>query len=249
MWLLIVFSLYAVLLSVLLARAGHRAQPSAASGGEAAAPERLLIVGATGGTGRQLVVQALERGYRVTALARRPADLELEHPRLSVVRGDVLDAASLAAATEGQDAVLCALGHRRFLYPTRILSRGTANLLEAMATHGVRRLVVETALGIGSSAGRMGLYYTLFTIPVVLPWYFADKARQEQVVAASDADWVIVRPGVLTHGQRRGGCRHGLAVGSYLWTVRISRADVAAFMLDQLTSNAYLRTAPGVCNR
>jgi uncharacterized protein YbjT (DUF2867 family) len=83
----------------------------------------------------------------------------------------------------------------------------------------------------------------------VLPWYFADKARQEQVVAASDTDWVIVRPGVLTHGRKRGGCRHGLKVGSFLWTVRISRADVAELMLDQLTSNTYLRTAPGVCNR
>jgi uncharacterized protein YbjT (DUF2867 family) len=93
----------------------------------------------------------------------------------------------------------------------------------------------------------MGLYYTLFVIPVILPFYFWDKTRQERVIAASNVDWVIVRPGVLTNGDTRGRFRHGRDVGSFLGTVRISRADVADFMLNQLTSDTYLRTAPGVC--
>jgi hypothetical protein len=116
-----------------------------------------------------------------------------------------------------------------------------------MAAHGVPRFVCETSLGIGDSAGRMGLYYTLFVIPVILPFYFWDKTRQERLIAGSDAEWVIVRPGVLTDGAKRGSYRHGLRVGSFLKTVRISRADVAEFMLDQLASDTYLRTAPGVC--
>jgi putative NADH-flavin reductase len=209
-------------------------------------PTRVLIVGATGGTGRQLVEQALERGHIVTALARDPSALRIEHPRLTVARGDVLEYPSVEAAMHGQDAVLSALGHKRFFYPTRILSEGTRNVLRAMETQGVQRFVCETALGLGDSAGRMGLYYTFFVIPIILPFYFWDKTRQERLVAASRVNWVIVRPGALTNGAKRGRYRHGQAVGSLLWTVRISRADVADFMLNQMTDNTYLRDAPGV---
>jgi putative NADH-flavin reductase len=246
MTLLLVFILYAVGLSIGLACRGCRA--AFAQPGEARRQDvtRVLIVGATGGTGRQLVAQALERGLTVTALVRNPSRLRVDHPRLSIVPGDVLDAASVEAAMAGQEAVLCALGHRRYFYPTRILSEGTENILRAMEKHGSRRLVCETSLGIGSSAGRMGLYYTLFVIPLILPFYFWDKTRQEQAIARSDVEWVIVRPGALTNGKRRGRVRHGNSVGSFLWTVHVPRADVAGFMLGQLASNAYLRSAPGL---
>src|SRR5205085_6550182 len=149
-------------------------------------------------------------------------------------------------AVGGHDAVVSALGHKRFFYPTRILSDGTRNVLQAMEAHGVRRFVCETALGIGDSVARMGLYYTLFVIPIILPFYFWDKTRQEQVIANSRTDWIIVRPGALTNGAPRGRYRHGVGVGSYLRTVRISRADVAAFMLDQLTNATYVAATPGV---
>jgi uncharacterized protein YbjT (DUF2867 family) len=93
----------------------------------------------------------------------------------------------------------------------------------------------------------MGLYYTLFVIPFILPFYYWDKRRQEQVIRASSPDWVIVRPGRLTNGSERGVYRHGADIGNWLWTVRISRADVADFMMNQLTDDTYLRAAPGVC--
>lgn len=246
MTLLLLFLLYAIALSAGLAAAGHRSLVVPSDGGPRGRPRRILIVGATGGTGRQLVVQGLERGYDVTALVRDPSRLQVDHPQLTVVRGDVLDRASVDAAMHGQEAVVSALGHRRFFYPTRILSEGTQNILRAMETHGVKRLVCETSLGIGDSAGRMGLYYTLFTIPVILPFYFWDKTRQERMIAASNVEWVIVRPGVLTNASRSGRYRHGRHVGGFFWTVRISRADVADFMLDQLVSDACLRAAPGV---
>jgi putative NADH-flavin reductase len=207
---------------------------------------RLLIVGATGGTGRELVRQALERGHEVTAFARRPSKLGITHERLAVARGDVLDPASVEAAAAGQDAVLCALGHKRWFYPNRILSEGTRNLIRAMEKESVRRLICETALGVGDSWGRMGLYYTLFVGVFILPFYFFDKLRQERVIRGSSLDWVIVRPGALTNGRKRGTYRQGSGVGHWLWTVRISRADVADFMLNQLTSDAYLRQSPGV---
>src|SRR6266849_6714838 len=193
--LLLLFLLYAVVLSIGLSRAGHRSQTEAPSGAPRQHPSRVLVIGATGGTGRQLVSQALERGYAVTALVRDPLRLRLDHPQLAVIQVDVLDQGSVDAAMGGKEAVLSALGHRRFFYPTRILSEGTRNILRAMETHGVRRLVCETALGIGDSAGRLGLLYTLFVIPVILPFYFWDKTRQERLVAGSHVEWVIVRPG------------------------------------------------------
>jgi uncharacterized protein YbjT (DUF2867 family) len=150
---LFVFLLYATTLSVALGRRGPRSATSRVYPISEGRPAKVLIVGATGGTGRQLVEQALERGHLVTALARDPSALRVEHPRLTVVRGDVLDYLAVEAAVRGQDAVLSALGHKRFFYPTRILSEGTRNLLRALETHGVRRFVCETALGIGTARG------------------------------------------------------------------------------------------------
>ena len=98
------------------------------------------------------------------------------------MRGDVLDPASVEAAVRGQDAVVCALGHKRWFYPNRILSDGTRNLIRAMESQGVRRLVCETSLGIGDTWGRMGLYYTLFVGVFILPFYFFDKLRQERLI-------------------------------------------------------------------
>ena len=207
----------------------------------------LLIVGATGGTGQQLVTQALERGHQVTALVRRPPRAD-PRPGLTPVVGDVLNPGSLDSAMKGQEAVLSALGHKRWLGPSRTLSEGTRNLIAAMGHHGVQRLICETALGISDAWWQMGLYYTLFVRPVILPFYFRDKVRQEAAIRASDLVWTIVRPGMLKNGPKRSRYRHGPQVGHWLWTVRISRADVAAFMLDQLTDRRYVRATVGVAD-
>jgi putative NADH-flavin reductase len=246
MTILVALAVYAIALTIALALNGHRARFAVSSAETPKRPVRVLVLGATGGTGRQLVAQALERGYEVTALVRNPARLPLEHPRLTIVRGDVLDEAGVATAMRGHDAVLSALGHKRYFYPTRIQSQGTRNVLRAMEAHGARRFVCATSLGLGESAGRLGLMYTFFVIPVILPFYFWDKTRQERAIAESRVEWVIVRPGALTNGAKRGRVKQGPGIGNLLWTVRVSRADVASFMLDQLESNTYLRTAPGV---
>ena len=204
-------------------------------------------MGQPGEQGVNSSLRRWKRGHLVTAFARNPSALGVAHPNLTVVKGDVLDYPSIAGAVRGQDAVLSALGHKRFFYPTRILSEGTRNLVRAMETQGVKRLVCETSLGIGGSAGRLGFLYNFFTIPLILPFYFWDKARQEQLIAASHLDWVIVRPGALTNGAKRSTYRHGRSLGNFLWTVRISRANVAEFMLNQLTENTYLKGAATVC--
>jgi putative NADH-flavin reductase len=206
----------------------------------------ILIIGSTGGTGKQLVLQALDRGHNVTAFARKSSKIKITHDRLKVIEGDVLEVDSLKNAILGQDAVLCALGHKRWFYPTKILSKGTKNIIVSMEENLVKRLICETSLGLGDSIGKMGLYYTLFVIPFILPFYFWDKRKQESVIQLSSLDWTIIRPGALNNRRARGTYRHGLKIGNWFYTVGISRADVAAFMLNQLEDKKYIYSTPGV---
>jgi nucleoside-diphosphate-sugar epimerase len=237
---------YALLLSALLWRKAPARRASKRPLRAAGDPLRVLVIGATGGTGRELVQQALAQGHQVTAFVRNPAKLNIAHANLRMAQGDVLDYPTVEAAMRGQEAVLSALGHRRFFYPNRIQSDGMRNVLKAMQACDVPRLICETALGIGSSVGRLGLPHTFFIMPLILGFYMWDKLRQEELIIASDRDWVIVRPGVLTSGAARGVYGHGPDVGSYLWPVKIARADVADFMLKQLKDDSYLGTAPGL---
>ncbi len=114
------YLLYAAGFSLTLTRRGFRAGATPIIRETGKPPERILIVGATGGIGRELVRQALERGYSVTAFVRNPARLPIQHPQLTVKQGDALDYASVEAAVRDQDAVVSALGHKRFFYPNLI---------------------------------------------------------------------------------------------------------------------------------
>jgi putative NADH-flavin reductase len=237
---------YALVLSALLWRRAPVRRERKFSQAASSGPMCVLVIGATGGTGRELVREALAQGHQVTAFVRNPAKLQIEHANLRVAKGDVLDYATVESAMRGQDAVLSALGHKKFFYPNRIQSDGMRNILRAMKTCDVPRLICETALGIGSSVGRLGLPHTFFILPLILAFYMWDKLRQEELIIESDRDWVIVRPGVLTNGEARDSYRHGPDVGNYFWPVAIRRADVADFMLKQLKDDRYLGMAPGV---
>ncbi len=246
MTLLIAWTIYAIAVNLLLWRTGLRLPQGFAKKSSTQKPKQILIIGSTGGTGQRLVEQALERGYAVTAMARNPAKLKIEHPRLNVVRGDVLDYATVESAVRGHDAVLSALGHKRFFYPTHILSDGTRNIINAMQDNGAKRFVCETSLGIGDSVWQMGLLYTILIIPLVLPFYFYDKTQQEHAIAKSELDWTIVRPAALNNSAKRGVKHQGSNVGNFIIGVRISRADVADFMLDQLESDDYVGKSSGI---
>jgi putative NADH-flavin reductase len=243
---LLIFVVYALALAIALVRKAPRRRSEKTVTRGWGNRIRLLIIGATGGTGQQLVRQALEVGHEVTAFVRTPAKLQIEHANLRVIKGDVLDYPSVESAMQKQNAVVCALGHQRWFYPNRILSEGTRNILRAMKACRVPRLVCESSLGLGNSAGRLGLLGTFVFVPLVLPFIFADKIRQEKLIEQSDADWVIVRPARLTNAAARGKYRHGRNVGNFILTRRISRADVADFMLKQLTDDSYIGSAVGV---
>lgn len=204
---------------------------------------KLLIIGGTGRTGRQLVEQALAAGHEITALVRNPEKTPVSRERLHVLRGDILDFSSVDLAMAGQEAVLSSLGTKSVFKAMKLFSQGTTILLRAMAKHGVRRLICITGIGAGDSKGHGGFLYDKLVLPIVLKRIYEDKDRQEDLIRKSDRDWVIVRPGFLTNGPARGNYRvitdlTGARAG------RISRADVAAFMLAQLRGDRYLRQAP-----
>jgi putative NADH-flavin reductase len=207
---------------------------------------KLLIIGGTGGTGKELIKQALEQGHILTALVRNPEKIKTIHQNLCVIKGNVLEFNKVQQVVAGQDAVLSTLGHKRFFIKTNILSEGTKNIIDAMEKHKVNRFICVTSLGINDSRFKLGLYYTLFVIPFIIFFYFRDKAKQEKIIRGSKLNWTIVRPGQLTNGRKRGNYKHGANVGNYILTKMISRADVAHFILCQLSDATYLQKTPGV---
>ena len=203
----------------------------------------ILIVGATRGIGRQVLEHALVSGDNVTALVRDPQRLATRHERLRVVKGDILDANSVAVAMAGQNAVCCSIGVKVPWPKIRVFSEGTKNLLRAMKQAGVKRLICVTGIGAGDSRGHGGFFYDRVFYPLVARPIYSDKDRQESLIRASDVDWTIVRPGFLTNGPLTKSYRAltnltGVTAG---W---ISRADVAHFILTELRSNQYLKQAP-----
>jgi len=200
---------------------------------------RLLVFGATGGTGRQVVRLALEQGHEVTAFARMPAAVTLEHANLAVLAGDALDAAAVSAAVAGHDVVILALGTREG--DDWILPQATAYICAAMRRQGVHRLICVTTLGVGESRAQLGP--TFAVLAVDLSETLAEKEAQEQVIRASALDWIIVRPGALTDGPHTGVYRCVTDPAVALPRAWIARADVADFILKHLAGDAYLRQA------
>jgi putative NADH-flavin reductase len=200
----------------------------------------IALLGATGGTGQQLLTQAIAHGHLLTALVRDPSRLPAR-PGLTTIRGDVLDLAAVTACVTGADAVVCVLGSHGSKTPIEAL--GTERILAAMQKTGARRIVVVTSLGVGDSREQIAWPFRVI-MDLTLKPILAAKAEQERLVKASGLDWIIVRPGGLTDGPRTGRYRFGL--DRSLKGGRISRADVAEFVLRQLTDETYLHQTPAV---
>ena len=201
---------------------------------------KVLVIGATGGVGRQIVRDALADGHRVTAFVRSPDKLGVEDQQLTVVQGDVLDAEAVDRVVRGQDAVLSALGGASSA--SKVRSEGTVNVVAAMKRHGVRRIAVVSAIGVGDSldqARRSSFVFGRIILPMMLRKTFADMARMEELLRDSQLDWSIVRPTGLTDdpaADRIVASGNDVKVGS-----RIPRADVARFMVGSVADTAYVR--------
>jgi len=198
---------------------------------------KLLLLGATGGTGRQLLAQALEAGHETTALVRSPEKLTAED-HLLVRAGDATDPEALDAAVAGQDAALSALGVRSPLGDD-LITPSLRALVPAMQKHGVRRLIWLSALGVGQTREQAP---AMLRVPfsTVLRRIGRDKAAGEEYLRSTDLDWTLVYPPALTNRPRTSTYRSGETL-NVSGLPRISRADVAEFMLAQLDNVAYIR--------
>lgn len=204
---------------------------------------QIAVFGATGGTGQQVVQQALAAGHSVTALVRDPSRLAAQDERLTVVEGDVLDRAKVDETVSGADAVIVSLGNTSN-NPDYIVSRGTEVIVDSMTAAGKpMRLIVVSSLGVGESRDQVPFAFKML-MNTVLKKAMDDKERQEALVKASGFDWIIVRPGGLTNGPATGSYKAGVDVK--LTAGQVSRADVAAFVLLQLDDDTYLHQAPAI---
>lgn len=205
----------------------------------------LVVFGASGGTGRELIRQALAQGHHVTAFVRNPRSFPAQEG-LRVVVGDATDAQPVANAIIGQDAVLSALGSRS-LGDRTLLPESMKQILPAMKLNGVRRLVVLGAAGVYAGAGRNLSAPARLMMKVVgatiLKNPFASQRAMQELIRRSDRDWTIVQPPRLVNAEGRGIWRVD-AAALPSGAVRIARADVAAFMLAQLSSTEWMRKSP-----
>ena len=209
---------------------------------------RLVIFGANGPTGQILTQQALEHGHHVTAVTRRPEQFALQHAHLHIVRGDVYDVSSVAAAITGQDAVLSVVGVPYAWKAITVYSQSATALVQCMQAAGLRRLLCTTSGGTYPHASSAeGFIFGRIIKPTIGRSTYTDMRAEEAIVMQSTLDWTIVRPSRLVmhptvtayqavEGYRVPGKR------------RTARIDVADFMLKQLTDDQYIRKAVAVAS-
>lgn len=202
---------------------------------------RVLVIGASGPLGREIVKTTLARGHKVTAFVRKAFDIQ--HENLTMAIGDVMDSDTVNTAMAGQEAVICSLGIKQTFKPVEIYSEGTTHMIRAMTRHNARRLICITGIGAGESKGHGGILYNKVIQPFLLKTIYEDKTRQEEIIRYCNRDWIVVRPAVLTDGPAKGRYAMLKEIRG-VQTSTISRADVAAFCADQLSSNKFLYQFP-----
>lgn len=208
---------------------------------------KLTVLGATGGTGRSVVSQALDAGHTVTAVVRRPDALGLTHRALREVVADVFDATSLEPAVAGSDAVLSALGPRGRRDTSAVCSTAVRNVVEVMRRTGTTRIVAVSAQPVLRSGAGEPLWFRATVRPLVRALYrtvYADLERMEEVLRTSDTEWTVLRPPYLTDKPAAG--RYRTAVDAGVPGGSLPRGDLARAMLDVLAGQATVRAALGV---
>lgn len=205
---------------------------------------KLAVFGGTGRTGLEIVTQALVAGNHVTAVARDPALLQIFQSKdIRIVKGDSLSMSVADEATHGKDAVLSALGHVRGS-PPNLLAMSIMNIMESMKKQNVTRLVVLTNVAARDPTDSPGLYNRVLLMLLTLfreqmAW---DTANESRLISESTLDWTIVRANLLTNGPLTKKYR----VGQFDRNAgtRVSRADVADFMISCAVENKYVRARP-----
>jgi putative NADH-flavin reductase len=212
---------------------------------------KLLVIWASRGIGLETVKAALLAGHKVRALARSAASIPNQSAALDKVCGDALDSDTIRNTLQDVDVVIQTLGvdiaPQAIFERTTLFSQSTRILVDAMKAAGVKRLIAVTGLGAGVSRGHGGLLYDAVIFPLLLKRVYDDKDVQEWVIRSSGLDWTIVRPGLLINGPITG--RYRVLTVPQDWRFgRISRADVADFIVRQIDDRALIGAAPLLIN-
>lgn len=207
---------------------------------------KVIIFGASGTVGKHLVQQALDQGHQVDAFCRNIDKLNaFEHTNLNKIKGDVFHLKEVQQAVRGKDAVLIVLGSGKSRKST-VRSVGTKNIIQAMQEQAVQRLICQSTLGAGDSQGNLNFFWKYIMFGWLLKPVFLDHELQESYVTKSNLDWTIVRPGAFTDGPKTSNYQHGFSPSERSLQLKISRADISEFILQQLDSTNYLRQTPGL---
>ena len=203
---------------------------------------KVIVFGATGTVGKQVTLQALGLDYQVTAFVRNKKNSpgEIDHENLNIVEGDVLDSVSVINAMKGHDAVICVLGAGR---KGKVRAEGTRNIIIAMEKLGIKRLICQSTLGAGESWANLNFFWKYIMFGWFLKEAYEDHQLQEEYVKSSPLEWTLVRPGAFIDGPATGNFKHGFSPAERAIQLKISRADAAMFLLMQLGSHQYLRSA------
>jgi putative NADH-flavin reductase/uncharacterized protein YciI len=205
---------------------------------------RILVIGATGGTGREVVRQALLKGLQVNALARSGSDAATLLPGADIIEGDALNSEVVAEALTGCNAVISALGTKLApFHEETLLSTATRVLINVMQKQGITRLICITGIGAGDSHGHGGFLYDHIAQPLLLSSTYHDKNRQEDEIRNSGLDWTIVRPTNLTNGPATDSVR-ALTDLSDFHGGSIARSDVASFLITELEDRYWAGKSP-----
>lgn len=205
---------------------------------------KIIIFGATGGTGKELVKQTLESGNMVTAFVRTPQKLKISHDNLKIIQGNVLNYDDVLNAIDNQEVVFCNIGMPAS-DKTTLRADGTAYIVKAMEEKGVKRLICQTSLGFADSKAVLPWWMKYIIVPFILKNAFIDHELQESVIEKSNLDWTIIRPGNMTNGKLTKTYKYGFKPTEKI-KLKVSRADVAHFMLNQIDNNTYLRQKVGI---
>jgi len=204
---------------------------------------RLTVLGATGLTGMEIIKQSLVGGHEITAVARNPARLGEFQSRVRVVQGDATDPKAVDEAVAGTEAVLCVLGHAKGS-PLDLFSKSASNIIASMRAHGIKRLVVLTNIAVKDPRDSPRLYHRFlrFLLNLTRGQMCRDTVDEAKIISESALDWTIVRAVILTNGPPSGRYRTGMLDHSA--GTRISRADVANFMIVCAVESKYIRARP-----
>jgi uncharacterized protein YbjT (DUF2867 family) len=205
---------------------------------------KILILGATGATGKHLLEKALAAGHEVTALVRDPKKLTVTHPKLRVIEGQVSKEDDVVRAVRGQDAVLSTLGPRDNKDP--ICATAAPIVAAAMKAEGVKRIVWLSASGVGDSKPALvaaSFVFGYIIMPLFLKTPYANHARAEEALRATDLEWTVLRPVQLVD-KLTGKPVVATPPDQKPASLKIAREDVAAFMLVELEKNAHVREMP-----